>query len=31
ISENELLDKVKISGVAEFALKSSEAKATLVF
>ncbi|MEM0363221.1 MAG: DsrE/DsrF/DrsH-like family protein [Sulfolobaceae archaeon] len=31
ISKNELLDKVKISGVAEFALKSSEAKATLVF
>lgn len=31
IKEEDLLPKVKISGVSEFALKSSEAKAVLVF
>lgn len=31
IKEEDLLPKVKVSGVAEFSLKSSEAKAVLVF
>ncbi|ACP39010.1 DsrE family protein [Saccharolobus islandicus] len=31
VNHERLLDKVKISGVSEFALKSSEAKATLIF
>ncbi|QGA55295.1 peroxiredoxin [Sulfolobus sp. E5-1-F] len=31
VDHERLLDKVKVSGVSEFALKSSEAKATLIF